>query len=364
MDLSLRKKVMLFIADLSAGGAERVVSILANTWSGYESVEVIVVTLFDTKPFYELDARVHHVSLGMTPGVGRDRRAMDAFGAMTRLRAVLRRERPAFVLSFMNKYNVFCLASAIGLGIPIIVSERDSPTETGRRLNWMLRWLLYPRAAGVITQSEASRRMLSGRVRCRDVQVIANPVTPLTDPTWSPAARIVLNVGRLVDKKGQRDLLLAFASIDTPQWLLVFCGDGPLLGDLQRTATELEIADRVTFAGTVKDVGTHLGRAGIFAFPSYFEGFPNALAEALLAGLPCVSYDCPTGPAELIRDGENGYLVSVGDIEGLAARLEELMNDPEKAARLGGEATKLSSVLSPRSICAQYFNYCLARAAA
>ncbi len=357
------KRVILFIADLAAGGAERVVSILANTWSADEAIEVLVVVLFDTTPFYELDPRVRYISLGMTPNESALRRLANLITAVSRLRVLLRRERPAFVLSFIYKYNVFCLAATLGAGVPIIVSERDNPLEDGLEFIWLMRRIFYPAASGLITQSEMSRRVMQERTACKDITIIPNPVDPLA--VADPAARenIILNVGRLFEKKGQSDLLRAFAALDAPGWRLVICGDGPTRQTLQALARTLGVADRVTFTGAVSDVGAQLRRARIFAFPSYSEGFPNALAEAMLAGLPCVSYDCPTGPSEIIQNGVNGYLVELGGVRELQDRLQELIADDSRAGAMGSEARKVQGLVNRSTVCERYFDYCMERAA-
>jgi GalNAc-alpha-(1->4)-GalNAc-alpha-(1->3)-diNAcBac-PP-undecaprenol alpha-1,4-N-acetyl-D-galactosaminyltransferase len=357
-----RHTVILFIADLAAGGAERVVTVLASTWSQNPDVDVCVVTLFATDPFYALDARVRLITLGMTPGQNSVQRVASLSTARRRFRAVLKAERPAFVLSFMNKYNVFCLVAGAGLGVPIIVSERDSPTEGGLKLNWALRKLTYPKAAGVITQSQLSKDVLNARVSCKDIHVIANPVRTLIDQPWSGGEPIILNVGRLVEKKGQRDLLRAFARLKADGWRLVFCGEGPLRSALEREAHSLGLSDRVTFTGLVDDVGAWHRRAGVFALPSYWEGYPNALAEAMVSGLPCVSYDCPTGPADIITHNRNGLLVPVGDVDGLTQALQQLIDAPESARAMGREAAKLRDIVSPDIVCQAYLDYCATRA--
>lgn len=357
-----RRKVMLFIADLTAGGAERVISILANTWAQDETLEVIVTVLFSSKPFYALDTRVRYVSLGMIPNAATTRRLADYVRAARGLRQLVQREQPTFVLSFMNKYNVFCLATLLGTGCPVIASERGPPNELGREFNWAMRRALYPRAAGIITQSEMSRLSLIERIGQLDVVVIHNPVMPLKGNTDVARENIVLTIGRLAPQKGQLDLLRAFAGIEAPGWRLVLCGGGPLRYDLEALASNLSISDRVEFAGVVTDIGSQFARARIFAFPSHFEGFPNALAEAMLAGLPCVSTDCQTGPAEMIRDGINGFLVPVGDVAAMTQRLRYLIAHPIAAERLGEQAAKLAREWDPPTIAARYLHYCLHKA--
>lgn len=351
-------KAVIFIPTLTAGGAERVASILASTWSGYPGVSVTLVLMFEDEVFFPVDPRAKILNLGLQPNLPGLARMAAVGRALLAFRKLVLAERPDFVLSFMNKYNVFCLTALLGTGVKTIVSERDSPTEPNRRLNWAFRQLLYPRAGGVLTQSRESERHLNAKIRGLNIAVIHNPVPRTHPPAFGGREKFVLNVGRLVPKKGHADLLRAFSMLERPDWSLVLCGDGPLRGDLEQLAAELGVEQRVRFMGTVKDVGRWCARAGVFAFPSHFEGFPNALAEALVTGAPTVSYDCPTGPADLIVHGENGFLVTVGDVPALAASIRHLIDDAELAERFSRAAARTAEHLLPENICAEYFEFC------
>lgn len=350
-------RAVIFIPTLTAGGSERVASILANTWCRYPETVVTIMLMSDDEIFFEVDPRVRLLSIGLRPNRNAITRLALIARALLTLRKLVKEERPDFVLSFMNKYNVFCLASLFKAGVVTIVSERDSPTEPNRRLNWVFRRIFYPLADGIITQTRASADYLTARIGNRNIAVIYNPILAPTGVAV-PREKFVLNVGRLYPKKGQADLIRAFARIDRPDWRLVFCGDGPLRGDLQALASSLSIAERVDFIGQVRDVFDWYTRAGVFAFPSYFEGFPNVLAEAMVAGAPTVSYDCPTGPSELIRHGENGYLVEVGDVDKLASHIDALIADVGLAERFSREAARTIDVVERDAICAEYFRFC------
>ena len=359
-----KMKALIFIPTLTVGGAERVASILANRWCEYPETSVTLLLMFDDEICFPVDPRVKIRSLGQTPNLGAVARLLSVARASLLFRQVVKEEAPDFVLSFMNKYNVFCLASLLGTGIRTIVSERDSPTEGKRELNWRFRQVLYPLASGVITQTEEGKRHLIKRIGDLNVAVIYNPVgISKTNEFSLNRENVVLNVGRLVAKKGQADLLRAFAKAGNPDWNLVICGDGPLRKDLEALARHLGLNDRVRFMGTVKDVNICYARAGVFAFPSYCEGFPNALAEAMVAGAPTVSYDCPTGPAELIDHGQNGYLVEVGDIEGMARHLRELMTDTAQREQFSRNAARVADKLDAAKIAKRYFEFCAASAA-
>lgn len=357
-------KALIFIPTLTVGGAERVASILANKWCAYPATSITLLLMFDDEICFPVDSRVKIRSLGLTPNLGTVALVLSVARAALLFRQVVKEEAPDFVLSFMNKYNVFCLASLLGTGIRSIVSERDSPTEEKRELNWKFRQVTYPLAAGVIAQTEEGKRYLAKRIGDLNIAVIYNPVSTSKINGFSlNRENIVLNVGRLVAKKGQADLLHAFAKAGNPDWDLVICGDGPLRKNLESLARHLGLNDKVRFMGTVKDVNIFYARAGVFAFPSYCEGFPNALAEAMVAGAPTVSYDCPTGPSELIDHGQNGYLVKVGDIEGMARHLRELMTDTAQREQFSRNAARVADKLDAAMIARQYFDFCATSAA-
>ncbi|WP_447759737.1 glycosyltransferase family 4 protein [Sphingopyxis panaciterrae] len=346
----------IFLATLTAGGAERVASIVASIWS--ETQTVTLITYFDEPCFYPVDPRVNLICLGMKarrPMLGR---TWDVVRAAFRMRRVVTRLRPAFVLSFMNKYNAFCLASLRGTGIPVIASERNSPVRQLPPIRVFARDLLYPSAAGLICQTNAGLDFMKSRTRLGHTIVIPNPVSPFIEPGERVAEEVILAVGRLMPSKGFDQLFRAIASMQARNWRLILCGDGPMRAKLEDEASSLGISDRVEFAGLVRDLRPYYRRAGIFAFPSLHEGFPNALAEAMVSGLPCVSYDCPTGPSDIIIDGENGLLLPLGDEAALTLALDRLAIDREFAERLGAEASRLREQMDPRRIAAKFLAFC------
>lgn len=346
----------IFIPTLTAGGAERVASQLANAWC--ESRRVVVVTYFDDPHFFELDPRVEVHCLGLRANRGRAGRSIDVVRAAIAFRRIVTRLGPAFVLSFMNKYNAFSLAALRGSGVPVIVSERGSPTEALPRIRVLARDQLYPHAAGVICQTRAGQDFITSRVAIRRATVIPNPVRRIIDPAEREPERIVLSVGRFVPSKAFDQLIDAFAGMQARDWRLVLCGDGPMRAELERKAQALGLGDRVEFPGLVSDLRPYYRRAGLFAFSSLHEGYPNALAEAVVSGLPCVSYDCPTGPSDMIAHEDSGLLVSVGDVPALTAALARVALDRGLAERFGAQAARQGESLDATQIAARFLAFC------
>ena len=131
---------------------------------------------------------------------------------------------------------------------------------------------------------------------------------------------------------------------------MTIAGEGPLGEELKQKAIALGLAERVDFAGRVGNLADHWARADVFLFTSLYEGFPNALAEAMANGVAAVAFDCPTGPSELITDGVDGYLVPLGDVEAASARCVELLADPDKRRRFGKLARRVTDRYSGRRI--------------
>lgn len=354
-------KLVLVIPSLGGGGAERVMTALANAWvnSGHEVTLVTLATGRGDK--YPLDATVRRVALGVT---GRSLNAVDAIGHnLMRVRA-LRREinlvHPDAVISFITRTNILVLLAAGKTRARVIVSERSAPGQHWVGGVWRaLGRPLYRRAAAVVAQTRRCANQLEAILGCA-VEVIPNPVAPGFGcaPGAEPSAsarssrnrggKTVLAVGRLVPKKGFDLLIAAFANIAErhPDWNLEIVGEGRMRNALTRSVAAHGLADRITLPGFDKHVREAMRRADIFVLPSLVEGFPNALLEAMAEGMACVSFDCETGPRELITHGENGWLVPTGDTRSLTVALETLMQDDVLRAELGARAREVCDVYS------------------
>jgi glycosyltransferase involved in cell wall biosynthesis len=173
-----------------------------------------------------------------------------------------------------------------------------------------------------------------------DVTVIQNPVCFHPAEAAHLDTKNVLAVGRLAYQKGFDRLLEAWGKVAdrAKDWTLVFAGDGELREELRTQAGRLGIIDRVFFAGNVKDMAACYADASVVALTSHYEGLPMVLLEAQAFGIPAVAFDCPCGPSEVIRDGENGFLVPEGDVNAFAEALLRVINNEEERVRMGKNA--------------------------
>jgi GalNAc-alpha-(1->4)-GalNAc-alpha-(1->3)-diNAcBac-PP-undecaprenol alpha-1,4-N-acetyl-D-galactosaminyltransferase len=362
MPLATAARLTLVIGSLGPGGAERNLLRLAEGLS-LDGFTVTVLTLNPLVPdFYPLPPcvlRAHpHHDVATSP------RWFDLAGQMGQRRALadsLMETRPDLVISFIDTCNIQVLA-AIGSGpVPVIVSERIDWRYHSLNWRWhlMRRWL-YPKAARVVSlarEPELSARGYWPRWRsCH----ISNPVPVITDnniehPPWFGRYNLV-GMGRLVEQKGFDMLLEAFAmlAVKRPDWHLTILGDGPLRGALETQAQQLNLSDKVHLPGNISPPFPIVKAADLFVFSSRYEAFGMALAEAMACGMPVVSFDCPSGPADIVRDGIDGYLVPPNDVAALAAAMDQLMGNDSLRHSLAARAKEVTSRFSPERILGQW----------
>ncbi len=350
--------ITLVISSLSCGGAERVMSMMANYWAD-QGAEVSFITM-DTaaSDFYALDRRVQRVALGLARDSSSPlEAARNNLARVKQLRRAVRTARADVIISFQSSMNVLVLLATWGLSVPVIVSERVDPRHHPIGVVWdRLRRCLYPAAAAVVVQSSAVHAWMERHVPRGKVAVVPNPVLPhaplQAEGGLSLPSPFLMGMGRLVPQKGFDLLVQAFAlaARDRPEWSVVIVGEGPEKGNIADVARRHGVYDRVHLIGRTDQPGAILNAASIFVLSSRYEGFPNALCEAMSAGLPVISFDCPSGPSDIIRDGEDGVLVPENSIEDLAAAIRRLMEDTAERRRLGQQALRITRQLSLPSV--------------
>ncbi|AGA28127.1 glycosyltransferase family 4 protein [Singulisphaera acidiphila] len=344
-------RVTLVNSSLAGGGAERVMATMANFWArkGW-SVTLLTLSGAEAPDFYEVDPAVHRRRLGIAGAssslIGGLRMNLTR---MRVLRRSIRESRPDVVISFQNQTNVLVLLCCLGLKLPVIVSERSDPFCSKISRTWrLLRQVFYPLAACIVLQTDSVRAYFGRRVR-RKAKVIPNPVEHVNDPGKAVEAgpgregRVLATAGRLNEVKGFDLLIRAFASVVAahPDWTLVIWGEGPIRDDLEALRDQLGLGDRVRLPGATKMLAAKLRDADLYVLSSRHEGFPNVLCEAMALGLPVVSFDCPSGPRHIVRDGVDGVLVPAKDVDALAAVLSRLMADDKERNRLAARAPEV-----------------------
>lgn len=335
----MSKRILLMVSSMAAGGAERVAANLVNAWAS-QGHEVTLLVTFSGRGdcVYTLANRVE---LRYLADEAR-RTGHGAWAYLSRfiaLRRFIREQRADVVVSFLTNVNVAALMATLGTRMPTIVCERTYPPllPVGSLWGRLRRWT-YPLAKRVVMQSSEGLRWLEQEIPGARGVVMPNPILyplPANAPqrapesVMAPKRKMLLAVGRMSEEKGFDRLIQAFSSLVKrhTQWDLVILGEGPLHSALTSQVQSLGLESQVLMPGRVGNVGVWYERADLYVMSSRVEGFPNTLGEAMAHGCAAVSFDCDTGPRDLIRHDVDGLLVPPGDVLALARALGLLMRD-------------------------------------
>jgi glycosyltransferase involved in cell wall biosynthesis len=368
----LAKRIAFVINSLGPGGAERVLdNLLQMTPRGLWAPHLILLDQekeFRTPPGFvtahRLDCRYGLIE------------------SIRQLRATLINLQPDLIVSFLVRANVASVIAARAIGAPCIISERSQlSTHMAEEYPGLKRIpaiavprLTYPRADHVIAVSEGVRSDLIARfgVKPDRVSSIPNPYDldriaqdAAAEPEFPLPRRFIVSAGRLVKRKGFDDLLEAYARTK-PDIPLCILGEGVERARLEARVEALGLNRRVAFLGYARNPFAIVSRAEMFVSPSHCEGFPNAIAEAMALGVPVVSTDCPSGPAELLDElqsvgfhgvhaGEYGLLVPVARPDLLAQGILR-MSEPTMRAHYSAQSRKRMEDYRIEAIAARYWS--------
>lgn len=349
-----RPHVVIVLPGLGAGGTEHVVNVLANQWAARDwHVTLVTFEAPGPPPYYHFDPAVRIERLGL-PQMKRSR--LGAIGASARriflLRRTLKKLAPDVVLSFLTRTNVMSLAASRGLGLDVVVSERNNPALQDVGPVWrFLRAKLYPSAFGLVTMTTGALNYFSPAMRRRS-WVIPNPVDLPATGKPRRDGTVLVAVGRLVPQKGFDLLLKAFASIrrDFPEWKLVIWGEGPDRAELEAERDRLGLQGCVEMPGVTSRPGIWVETADAFVLSSRYEGWGIVLLEAMAAGLPVISFDCQWGPREMVDNEKDGLLVENGNVDALAQGLRRLLGDETLRKKLGAAAAASAARFTPEYV--------------
>lgn len=351
-------KALLMLPSFVAGGAERVLVIIANSLAE-RNIETTIVVYDTDSEFYKLADNIKLVRLNM-PEVKRGgyKKYYRMPYNVKIVRSVVREADPDVVISFSYITNVMALLACKKIGKKVVISERTDPVRYNR-LQRLFMSLLYKKADGFVYQTNAIKRRYSDKYGIKNSVVIYNPVTSDQIGERSKKEKIVLSVGRLIPEKNQELLIRAFATSEKlNEYSLHIYGDGPLKVQLQELIKNLNVENRVKLCGVELDPIKRHNEATVFALTSYVEGFPNVLIEAMANGIVCVASDIESGVVrEIIQDGENGYLFRNRDVEDLRNKLEKAVACSAENKRIEVNAVKVIDVMNVDHIVDKWIDY-------
>jgi GalNAc-alpha-(1->4)-GalNAc-alpha-(1->3)-diNAcBac-PP-undecaprenol alpha-1,4-N-acetyl-D-galactosaminyltransferase len=340
-------------AGLQGGGQERAFTSLANHYAS-QGIIVSIILLFKTDHFYTLNPLIRLIE----PNLLREKhnRYIYALRTIPYLRRSIKLVNPDTMISYGEWFNPFVILATYGLKYPLFITDRMNPDlKFGFPLDTAKKWL-YKKATGIVAQTSYAASVIQNRTGAKNIKVIPNPLVTHEFPAMEKTNSVV-TLGRLSKEKGHRVLIEAFALTKDHQWKLKIIGDGDQRNDLEKLVKDLGISDQVIFYGHLKSFGEILATSKIFVLPSFSEGFPNALIEAMAVPLACISSDCIAGPADIIEHMKNGVLVPPGSSEKLAAAIKSLMLNGELRESLASEAVAIRSTLHFDFIAKKYLNF-------
>jgi GalNAc-alpha-(1->4)-GalNAc-alpha-(1->3)-diNAcBac-PP-undecaprenol alpha-1,4-N-acetyl-D-galactosaminyltransferase len=360
--MSGMKKICLVIHSLGIGGMERVMAQLAAQFTERENTEVHLLLIgINREIVYQIpgSVKIHRPDFVFDNA----KRTVNTFKTIRFVRKTVRKIDPDTVLSFGELWNNLVLLSLYGLKVPVYISDRSRPNKDLGKLHNILRNWLYPAAAGYIAQTKEAEAVCKQNDWNNNIKVIGNPIRKVKNIPGVEKENIVLTVGRLIPTKHIDRMIQLFAKINNPEWKLVIVGGDALRlslsKELKKLISELNLEDTVILEGEQKEVDTYYNRSKVFAFTSSSEGFPNVIGEALSAGLPVVAYDCVAGPADMITNGENGFLIEEFDDETFREKLELLMFDKKLRKNMSLNSKKIISNYNVEEIANQFYNFIL-----
>jgi len=344
------KSICIVSPSLGVGGIERALTVLANFLSR-KKIKVTFISCLAGQRFYHLENGVKIIEPDFRHSGNFVSKIVYYPKVIYFIRRIVTETKPDNVLVFGDLFSSIVLLSLLGMNYPVYISDRTSPDFKLKRSLRLLKKWLYPKAAGFIAQTNRAasykKKQFGNKL---NIRVIPNAMREIELFPEMTRERVILYVGRLSWEKGPERLIRAFNNIGNREgWHLQLAGTGPLLSGLQRLVRSLSLQNEVSFLGKVSSIDEIYARASIYVLPSQMEGFPNALCEAMAAGLPCICFD--TIPyEELFTNGVDGLAVRGDDLNTLSNTLKMLMDDEHLRKSIGSKAQKIQTRLNVEKV--------------
>ncbi|MDY6933070.1 MAG: glycosyltransferase [Spirochaetota bacterium] len=339
--MSMKTKLLFVIPSLAGGGAERVLLTLFNNLSNEKYEISLVLFIKQGKFLNELPPDINIIDIDKMS-------RWDFFNLIFRLRKVIKDIKPASIIGMYYYSSIIAVLSCLFINDrpKIIVCEHGShsaflPTTRARHLKKLLMKFSYRKADKIVAISQHMKENLIVDLKLKpaNITVINNPIPvklikeqaldSIADDLLNyKKGQIIISLGRLTQQKRFDRLIRAFSLVlQQKEVYLIILGQGELLNDLQNLVDELNVKKFVRFLGFKDNPFAWLSKADIFVLSSDWEGLPMVILEAMACGTPVIATDCPTGPKEIIINGENGFLVQMNDEKALAEAMLALLKD-------------------------------------
>lgn len=343
-------KIVIVGPNVGLGGVEKASCTLANALfeAGYE---IKYLALIPEKPFFKL-----HEDIEYSEPVGFNDRTMSLLRTLLFIRKQIKKYRPHAIIAFTKFYASIANLALVGTKYKVIFSERSSPFyKWPNHINLFCKLsIVLKKPKSIISQTLTAsvyQKKFYGDV---PLYIIPNIIQP---PTLFPEIqreKFILCVGRFNDSCKGFDLMIESFNILNNNWELHFAGGDVTEAESLIKLIRPERRNKVKFLGKINSIDQLYARAGIFVIPSRLEGFPNALAEAMSAGVPCVSFDFIAGPRDIINENEDGIIVEKENVHALAQAIDNLIENELLRKKLSHNAIVNSARFKKRNVIMKY----------
>lgn len=349
-------RILIVSPSRKMGGIEKALSVLANEWA-HQNFDVIYVSCLKSEPFYNLNSNIKIVEPIFRRSGGILNKLFFYPRLIFYLRIQIKVHKPDRILSFGDFFNPLVLLAAHGLKIPIYISDRTSSDyKFSFYINFLKKWM-YPKATGFIAQTQRAYDAKLNQFGAEFRQVIISNAIRSVEKMNLKREKIIFYAGRFAWEKNPVALIKAFEKIECKDnWKLIMAGSGPQLKEMKEKTIALGIADEVVFLGEVSNLDEWLNKVSIFVLPSVVEGFPNALGEAMSAGLPVICFDC-IAYESIITPTIDGEVIPFENIDLMSQKIEQLMQNEELRIQLGKQAKLKANNWTVNKIMKEYNSF-------
>lgn len=346
-------KIMFSIGTMSHGGAQRVISIIAEQLIKQKH-EVEILTYYDEQPWYGLDSQVKLTC---------DEKLIEKTHPLKHIlfrHNYIKKVKPDVVLSFLAPFNMIMIVAMLGLKTPLIVADRNDPRRVPEKYFLRkFRDFLYLFADRVVVQNNSNKSYFKKPIQ-KKCDIILNPIEVNEysgKAIFEKKKDKIVSVGRIIKQKNPLLLAEAFRRIasDFPSFSLVFYGEGDMRQQIIDFAKQYDLQERILCPGPVENVYKNICDSKLFVLSSDYEGMPNALLEAMCFGLPVISTKV-SGATDVISNMENGLLVDCNSPDQLELAMRKMLSDQIFAHNCAKNAKKLADELDKTEITQQWLN--------
>lgn len=346
-------KISFIIGTMSGGGAERVISVLAN-WFSKKGYDTSVIAIIEDNISYELDPNIKYYA-NQFNNFKRLKRVANRYSFTKR---TLRDIQPDVVISFTTEINIYALIASLGLKSKVIISERNDPfRDPPSKITRSIRNVVYGLSDKYVFQTPDAKEYFSKKIQGKSV-IIANPLKEkLPNRYEGIRKKEFVTVARLSKQKNLKMLIDAYEMIHSEydDYKLRIYGEGPLRKEIEEYLIQKKLTEVVFLMGFEKEVHNKIIDARAFILSSDYEGISNAMLESLAIGLPTLCTDCPAGGAKMfIQHKVNGLLVPVGDVKKLYYAMKDIVENTELVETLSKNSILIKDELSVEKICLRW----------